>query len=515
MSSWRIFCLFTLLFCSSLQAKSYILFTHVNGEEKPLPSSDYEEVLPLLRPGDEVVFSNGQRYQLGHFLGNGNTTMIFDIGNQKAIRLPYSKKRIFTLAQTRDFLKSYYDGYESLASRGLPIPKVFKNESLAREYLIVERIDDIYFDLSDLSFLRPKFLAALDESPHLLQKVLQDLRSFMKKAAQFSAIGDFGGNQLVYTAKGWVLLDWDKGGRKKNQLSQMLSKIFGVFPGHYNTLREAENKAKEMAKIKQLIQQYDVKKLRAILQNTNSPLTVTSVIFFGKSSPEGEKLLQLFLDVIIHERKIPFAIGPAIELIFDSYPQQIVPIFEDLIKTDRSLYNSLLIEHFYSRPISIHRTKELHLLFERTHFYDLLKFVQHIFTKEHSVIWTDLLQQIALKADFTTRMAILRQVFTLEHAQNWEDIFISLIYKDPALFRDHHWREIATTILSQDHAKDWQKAFVAFDDLTGGAYRSLLTEAPFTTRHPEIWQEVQARPFLPALVQDKKCLPHIFSKSAL
>lgn len=224
-----------------LRAEEYRLFS-VTGEAH----AEYNNILPLLKQDDVLVFSGGEKFKLQGILGHGNTTLVLkgvfegDVQNSVALRVPLfqgyfglynnldferrgsdlqsykgiARKRIQqqdAALKTRtsrtytDFLNSMLNTQKEFESLGAPVLPIIKGR--ANEYAAVPVIpaDPVTGRILSLD----KFLsepALKSRFPEARQKLDELSRSL----ARVSDIGDFGLRQILYDFEGkrWILNDW-------------------------------------------------------------------------------------------------------------------------------------------------------------------------------------------------------------------------------------------------------------------------------------------------------------------
>jgi len=186
--------LFYLIFLVASQAfgASYQLFS-----EPGVRARGYSGILQNLQPNDQIVFSNERRFTVYRVLGEGGNTLVLDIGDGKALRLntrPSNYKQ-FSLSW-------YVEGYSKLKDSGIPIVKVFLEESLPSEYLVVEKIP--------VEFTLDQVLVEGFQSPYKTETLYEALLDFAMTTERYAGIGDLKPAQIGWDGKKWILLDWGK-----------------------------------------------------------------------------------------------------------------------------------------------------------------------------------------------------------------------------------------------------------------------------------------------------------------
>lgn len=177
-------------------AKPVTLF-HPRAGALANPIAHFGGVVAELNPGTVVRFSNGREITIGHFIGKGDNSRIFEIEGEpgKAVRLPLAGEKV-------QFMKAFRDGKPDLDQHGIPSVKIY--ESFEDEYAIVERIAN--YEGSHQPLLLRDYLQRENQDAHLTEKLFE----FVRKSARIDHIPDFGSSQLAFdpVADEWKLLDW-------------------------------------------------------------------------------------------------------------------------------------------------------------------------------------------------------------------------------------------------------------------------------------------------------------------
>ena len=159
-----------------------------------IPAVMYNVYLNRLAPGDTISFSSGKVYKIEKRLGQGNTSLILAVGKNAALRIPLNKS-IFA----RSWFNQYWEGYLHLKDSQIPIVKAYAD--LNQEFVLVERFQK-RFDFGE--FLD----GGINISETEKARIMSEFIDFASKTYEFARIGDFHQSQLVYTKKGWLLVDW-------------------------------------------------------------------------------------------------------------------------------------------------------------------------------------------------------------------------------------------------------------------------------------------------------------------
>jgi len=167
------------------------------------PIKNYAEVLFATKPGDVLRFGDGEEFVVQKMLGFGETTIIFDIGDGWALRVPmYNGKQYVSYGsntQSTTLLNDFINSYVGLKAAGIPVVEMDLTRSRHNKFAVVKKVD-IKFMLSDMN------------SQNLSKKEREEIR---KKLVEFAAkfwpvqyIGDFAPRQIAYTGTEWILLDY-------------------------------------------------------------------------------------------------------------------------------------------------------------------------------------------------------------------------------------------------------------------------------------------------------------------
>jgi hypothetical protein len=163
-----------------------------------------------------LKFSNGLDIKAQSFVGSGGRNVIFDIGDNKIIRLRTKRHRIFSInaifnpladkTVLSDSLYDYLAGYKTLEEQKVPLPALFNKHDHTNEFLILEKLNILFDYIDYLGAAQKSAISGIS-----LEQIDTDFLRFAEQTASFRNIGDFRGDQLVYTAqKGWVLLDFSE-----------------------------------------------------------------------------------------------------------------------------------------------------------------------------------------------------------------------------------------------------------------------------------------------------------------
>ncbi|OFZ79295.1 MAG: hypothetical protein A2583_00730 [Bdellovibrionales bacterium RIFOXYD1_FULL_53_11] len=184
------------------------------------PVADYDEIVKKLGNKSEVRFGDGTVVKItGDRLGKGNMAYIFKIkynGAPAALRIAQKGRGDPML-----FLNHTIKGYDELLQEKIRVPGriAFKaNQYVIQEFIPVKN----RMTLDSYNVTRPRMGAAK-------RKIMDAaLLQFVKQMSIFREIGDIAANQVAWTGKEWVLLDWtlhtrwDFYGRLPDQLRDVM-----------------------------------------------------------------------------------------------------------------------------------------------------------------------------------------------------------------------------------------------------------------------------------------------------
>ncbi len=179
-------------------------------------SPEYNSQIEKLKSGDRIHL-NGKSFALQRFLGEGQVTKIWDIGNGKAVRLlkrhapvpcmemlfeGFDNSDILPTAHTTDIYSDFANGYYraalDLKRLEVPVIRIYAEESQPPFFTVVEKID---FE----THLEDWLLTGDTGNPEMLLA----WRRFLESTLGLSHIGDLKGDSIVYVpGRGWVLIDF-------------------------------------------------------------------------------------------------------------------------------------------------------------------------------------------------------------------------------------------------------------------------------------------------------------------
>ncbi len=216
------------LFSSSfLHAERYVLFS-VPGQQV----EGYDEIVGKVGAGDVLVFSDGKEFTIKKKLGSGNTTAIFEVAGDLALRIPLRAGNFHqglsweSVLDARDhgaiflpytfYITAFIKGQKLLSEHAVKVVKM--DRYLEAEYAVVEEVAALF-----------TLKSYLEESRGLMPEgrrnnIDSELIEWIKSAALLSEIGDFHREQLLYTDEGWKLIDFT--GDVRASVSQRDTSLF-------------------------------------------------------------------------------------------------------------------------------------------------------------------------------------------------------------------------------------------------------------------------------------------------
>lgn len=181
--------------------------------------ADYVERLAALRPGDQVIFSDGLILPVVALLdtqGKGLSTFFFETMDGYLVRLPKrfgTKIMVKTERITYEAIHaSFLSTAPGLLEAGVDIVDIDFDRSIPGERILVKKLP-IVLTLDELRLhwrtMDPKAVA------HYLELTFQ----WFEKTWKLRSIGDFSLDNLAFTADRAVLLDWAWGAVQAHRLS--------------------------------------------------------------------------------------------------------------------------------------------------------------------------------------------------------------------------------------------------------------------------------------------------------
>ncbi|MGZ3769162.1 MAG: hypothetical protein ACXVCP_06625 [Bdellovibrio sp.] len=164
-----------------------------------VPIKKYTESLLKIKAGDTISFDQETQFTVKSVLGNGDTTIIFDIGKNKALRVPIRVNAQQGDAETKpvQLLNDFLNSNLGLRAVGANVVKVYPEESRKGRFIVTEKVD-VQFTLED--FLEKQ----LDQAAFLEDQLVLFATSFWA----VKNLGDFSPRQIAWDGKKWILLDY-------------------------------------------------------------------------------------------------------------------------------------------------------------------------------------------------------------------------------------------------------------------------------------------------------------------
>jgi hypothetical protein len=170
-----------------------------NGMQSP----NYNAEMQNVRSGD-VLSLGDRKYPIGNLLGTGNTTRIFDMGGNYALRLPKASGIFRGSSTYQIYIQEMFNGYRILKDNGVRVVKVYSEFSNPSRYLVVKKVFTL-FSLGEFAGGQ----VYLNEVQR--NQINAALLIWVAGASKFKHIGDFHADQLRWTGTEWILMDWISG----------------------------------------------------------------------------------------------------------------------------------------------------------------------------------------------------------------------------------------------------------------------------------------------------------------
>jgi hypothetical protein len=196
-----------LLVCAALWSGTLFAADPVRlWEDSGRTVSNYDYVVHGLRPGTQVELRKDQVVTLGRALGSGNTTYIFEIGEDRALRLPKGEGLSPVGVAYAGFMQWFYEGSAKVEATETPIVKVYREESIADRYLVVEKLipDPSLGQTYSLEDLVKGRITDPTVATRLERELLED---FAPKTWALRFVSDMRSEQILYTSRGWMMVD--------------------------------------------------------------------------------------------------------------------------------------------------------------------------------------------------------------------------------------------------------------------------------------------------------------------
>lgn len=160
-----------------------------------------------------------------NFLGNGETTFVFETTDGYALRVPIEYELSINTDHKNPILTTWFiDDYiklqNELSLNNIKVPKIFLDKSLIPYFLITEKID-VKFLLVD--YIRNYNTDVINEKNK--KNIDEQLLKFAKSTWMYKNIGDFNGEQVAFNVYEWILFDF----ANKNTLIEHQLQIQNTF----------------------------------------------------------------------------------------------------------------------------------------------------------------------------------------------------------------------------------------------------------------------------------------------
>ncbi|MFN3455174.1 MAG: hypothetical protein ACK41T_09470 [Pseudobdellovibrio sp.] len=195
------------------------------------PIVNYQETLSkiinTLKLGKtvEIIFPNNRSVEVRNFLGNGETTFVFETTDGYALRVPIEYELSINTDHKNPILTTWFiDDYiklqNELSLNNIKVPKIFLDKSLIPYFLITEKIDVKFLLVDYIQNYNTNMINEKDK------KIIDEqLLKFARSTWMYKNIGDFNGEQVAFNGYEWVLFDF----ANKNTLIEHQLQIQNTF----------------------------------------------------------------------------------------------------------------------------------------------------------------------------------------------------------------------------------------------------------------------------------------------
>ncbi|MEN0058799.1 MAG: hypothetical protein AAGB31_08185 [Bdellovibrio sp.] len=205
----------------------------------------YDELIreKRIKPGDVLVFSDGNQFTVTDYLGKGTTSQIYAVDDGKhALRIPLSQAH-------QDYIKYFVTGAFELEKNKVPMVTVYHERRLSPqyyEYAVMERLHNFMEFHDFVQILSSSRMAKMvnkivkkKEIP--IEEMIEKFYVFVAKIAVYSQVGDLHIGNLIYDfEKGeWRMMDWTDEHKKAyvvndaqiyfSNFESPLRKLFGAY----------------------------------------------------------------------------------------------------------------------------------------------------------------------------------------------------------------------------------------------------------------------------------------------
>jgi len=184
-------------------AETFVLF-HADGN----PVEGYDRIVENLKVGDRVQFGDGKKFLIRSILGQGKSSLILAVNRSRAIKIPLNTAAI-------PLLNDLLTGYRELRRLGVPLVQIYELNSLPGQYISLEELEP-HPALGRLMSLSEFAEGQVPEFSTLFAVMAAELQEFAEKCFHIAKFGDQGPSQVLYTRRGWRLVDF----RRNHQLAR-------------------------------------------------------------------------------------------------------------------------------------------------------------------------------------------------------------------------------------------------------------------------------------------------------
>ncbi|MBX9767762.1 MAG: hypothetical protein K2X47_10865 [Bdellovibrionales bacterium] len=176
-------------------------------------SENYNQKILDIQPGDTIK-CGGQTYRVRRRLGSGETTQIFDIGDNLALRVPKASGSYSERSSYLDFIKAFQNGNMRLQNYQVPTVEFYKDLSVSGRCLVVSKYTP-RFSLRALLKYRLKGESIGMSGPYgepipheELELAFHLLGDFLKTTWKLESVSDLHLSNIVFTTEGWIAADY-------------------------------------------------------------------------------------------------------------------------------------------------------------------------------------------------------------------------------------------------------------------------------------------------------------------
>jgi hypothetical protein len=166
----------------------------------------YDFTVGRIPSGTRLELKPGIVVTIGRWLGTGEMTYVYEIGDGKVIRLPKGSGLSKMGPAYSGFSVWFEEGVAKVEKTAAPVVKVFHEESWPDHYVIAEKLEpgaglERLFSLEDL-------IAGKIEDPKVAERLEAELLvDFAPRTWLLRHVSDMRTDQILYTSRGWIIAD--------------------------------------------------------------------------------------------------------------------------------------------------------------------------------------------------------------------------------------------------------------------------------------------------------------------